>query len=314
MIINEKFESYHAYLKKYEPEYHIQLSIEQEMILKMLTKEICNSKRPHEILIIEALLSDEVVSIDSVNESLELQYSIKNDNHSIESAISLLSNGFLQNNHRKRYNGCHFLKKEGNKIVRSEYFTKTLDDDEFKNKLIDFIEFSKLKYEAEYFNRYDNTNLALYQKYTRKDACRLLNWNQDESSTLYGYKIKYNTCPIFVTYNKKESIPNSINYDDKFINRHQFSWMTRNNVKPTSKEPVAIQSQNKSGLDIHLFIKKADDEGKEHYYLGKMNYLAMEETEISDKKDSTKSLPIVNVRFAMDESVREDIYDYLISK
>ena len=188
----------------------------------MLTKEISNSKRPHEILIIEILLCNEVVSIDSINELLEPQYGIKNDNHSIESAISLLSNGFLQNNHRKRYNGCHFLKKEGNKIIRSEYFTKTLDNNEFKNKLIDFIEFSKLKYEAEYFNRYDNTNLVLYQKYTRKDACRLLNWDQDESSTLYGYKTKHNTCPIFVTYNKNESILYSINYEDEFINRHQF--------------------------------------------------------------------------------------------
>src|SRR5699024_9714398 len=30
--------------------------------------------------------------------------------------------------------------------------------------------------------------LTLYEKYTRKDACKLLNWHNDESSTMYGYK------------------------------------------------------------------------------------------------------------------------------
>ena len=40
-----------------------------------------------------------------------------------------------------------------------------------------------------------NRPLTLYEKYSRKDACKLLNWNADESSTMYGYKPKHNTCP-----------------------------------------------------------------------------------------------------------------------
>ena len=61
----------------------------------------------------------------------------------------------------------------------------------------------------------DDLGLSLYQKYSRKDICRLLNWEKDESSTVYGYKIKYDTCPIFVTYHKKEDIAKSTMYDDK---------------------------------------------------------------------------------------------------
>ncbi len=34
--------------------------------------------------------------------------------------------------------------------------------------------------------------------------CRLLNWDKDESSTLYGYKYKYGTCPIFITFHKDD--------------------------------------------------------------------------------------------------------------
>ena len=59
----------------------------------------------------------------------------------------------------------------------------------------------------------------------------MLNWEKDESSTVYGYKIKYDTCPIFVTYHKKEDIAKSTMYEDAFVNNQIFSWMTRSRVK-----------------------------------------------------------------------------------
>ena len=59
--------------------------------------------------------------------------------------------------------------------------------------------------------------LKLYEKYTRKDACRLLNWTNDESSTIYGYKTKHNTCPIFITYHKNDEVEASVNYGDEFL-------------------------------------------------------------------------------------------------
>ena len=70
-----------------------------------------------------------------------------------------------------------------------------------------------------YFDRYqkhDENNMVLYEKYSRKDVCRLMNWDKDESSTIYGYRIKHNTCPIFVTYEKQEDISDSTKYEDAF--------------------------------------------------------------------------------------------------
>ena len=45
---------------------------------------------------------------------------------------------------------------------------------------------------------------CVIQKYSREDVCRILGWEKDESSTLYGYKVDYvaKECPIFVTYDK----------------------------------------------------------------------------------------------------------------
>lgn len=145
-----------------------------------------------------------------------------------------------------------------------------------------------------------------------KTSVAQLNWDKDESSTVYGYKIKHNTCPILVTYNKHADISCTIQYEDAFVNRYRFSWMTRNNITTSSKEAVAIRQHAKSGLDIHLFIKKGDDEGWDNYYLGKLKSPLMTDMTIADKKSVCKSLPIVNVMFEMDEPVRQDVFDYLV--
>ena len=92
----------------------------------------------------------------------------------------------------------------------------------------------------EYFKETDDNNLVLYQKYSRKDVCRILNWEKDVSSTIYGYRYNYGTCPIFVTYNKLETISKSTQYLDYFINEQIFNWMTRSRVSIKSKEAQQI--------------------------------------------------------------------------
>ena len=59
---------------------------------------------------------------------------------------------------------------------------------------------------------------------------------------MYGYRIKYNTCPVFVTYEKTDVINEGINYEDFFFNRRQFNWMTRNKVKIDSPEVLKIKN------------------------------------------------------------------------
>lgn len=122
--------------------------------------------------------------------------------------------------------------------------------------------------------------ISLYQKYSRKDVCRILNWEQDESSTIYGYKIKYNTCPIFVTYEKKDNIASSTKYEDEFINNQVFSWMTRSRVSADSIESRKLIASSDSGLKILLFVKKSDGEGTDFYYMGRVHPIAWEQKEI----------------------------------
>ena len=193
-------------------------------------------------------------------------------------------------------------------LLRSISFFEKLRHLEFKKELDRLIEYGLLRYK-DIYARHDNNNMVLYEKYSRKDVCRLMNWDKDESSTMYGYRIKHNTCPIFVTYEKKEDISDSTKYEDAFIDNRFFSWMTRNGVSLDSRESVDIINYKKTGLKICLFIKKSDGEGMDFYYMGEAEPVQWRETTIQNNKG--KILPIVNFVFRLKNSVREDIYEYL---
>lgn len=128
---------------------------------------------------------------------------------------------------------------------------------------------------------------------------------------MYGYRVKHNTCPIFVTYEKNEDISESTKYEDQFVNKETFSWMTRSRVKLESTEPQAIIHHKETNLGIHLFIKKSDDEGKDFYYIGQVTPFDQEETTIKDNKGH--DLPIVNFKFHIEHEVKDELYSYFVN-
>lgn len=91
--------------------------------------------------------------------------------------------------------------------------------------------------------------------------CKLLNWHNDESSTMYGYKTKYYTCPIFITYHKNDEVESSVDYGDEFLNQDVLKWYTRSNRTLKSKEVQTIIDAKENNIDVHIFVKKDDDEG-----------------------------------------------------
>ena len=86
---------------------------------------------------------------------------------------------------------------------------------QFRDAATDLINYGLSRYSYIYSDA-DEDNLVLYQKYSRRDVCRILNWEKDDSSTIYGYRIKYGTCPIFVTYEKKADISETTKYEDQY--------------------------------------------------------------------------------------------------
>ena len=231
-----------------------------------------------------------------------------------ESAINVLSGGFMNTqSEKKKFADIDILKYDaGQAYTRLFSYYQGAKKLAFTQQMSDLINLGICRYRDIYSKNQDEMGFSLYQKYSRKDACRILNWERDDSSTVYGYKIKNGTCPIFVTYEKKEDISSSTKYEDEFIANNIFSWMTRSRVSINSEEAQKLIHYKENGLKILLFIKKSDGEGSDFYYMGLVNPIYWEQTEISD--DKGKKLPIMNFHLQLENSVRDDIYDYIVNQ
>jgi superfamily II DNA or RNA helicase len=290
-VIIDKYGNLNNFKLKIKEEQNT-FSDQENEILSFISEKFINGKRSEELQILDSLIKIGSVSIESLLS--------KNKKESLESAISILSGNFYKN-------GEVLIERKENKIFASPLLNECLLDTKLKEYLEDSIQCGIYISEQEY-NLKDDLGLVRYQKYSRGDVCRILNWQNNEESTIYGYKIKYNTCPIFVTYNKDDSISDTTKYNEGFIDQNIFSWMTRSNRNLESSEVIRIKEFENTGLKIPMFIKKNDDEGIEFYYLGQVDPIL---TDINQTTISGKS--IVNIPLKFRSYVRDDIYEYFVT-
>lgn len=147
------------------------------------------------------------------------------------------------------------------------------------------------------------------QRYSRKDACRLLNWEKNEQSTMYGYKVDYTsqTCPIFITYHKHEDVSASTAYGDEFLNESSLHWFTRSRRTLQSGEVRAIVENR---IPLHLFAKKDDAEGTDFYYLGEARSSNAQQAKMPESEGT--ALDVVTMTLGMESPLEQSLYEYLV--
>ena len=296
-----------------------EFSSKQKTMLDFLSTQICDGKRPHELLIMQELTEHGTVNSSTIRSKFE-QLAIPYREEDYNSAIHFLNKDFLNTRgDEARYKNITIFDPSSENSVRSNVESSLLNisqeikssNQKFSAALEDVLSYGMMKYN-DYYKEGDEDNLVLYQKYSRRDVCRLLNLEKDISSILYGYRIRRDACPIFVTYEKKADIAASTLYEDQFLDPQTFSWMTRNRVSLNSVESQKIINYKTNGLKIYLFVKKSDDEGTDFYYMGRVTPILGKERETTIKNDKGVSLPIMNFQFRLEHPVRNDIYDYFV--
>ena len=326
LILNHKdYPTYHAFLQDIDDDYTSH--IENTDALKIISKKLLKGIRPHELAILACLKYNRYFTVSQIEEYLRRNYGLENQFESIRSAINYLSlnfyrkengDGYQANTIEKivenpenlffNFNEEVYRDLKANKDYRfeiSDSFRQSLTNPVFLKHLEDALKYAFYKYENVYAS---DSKFRLYEKYSREDVLRCLNWDYYmNGQNIGGYKIKYGTCPIFVTYNKAEDISETINYEDHFISKTLFNWMSRNNRKTSSKELEPLVNYN--GLDIELFIQKNNDEGIEFYYIGSLTPLSYKQVyrDIDGKKQ-----PIVNFKFEIDHEVKDEMYSYFV--
>ena len=221
---NNSLGSYYKFLVKYEKEYKIRLSENEEKVIEFVSKKLANGKRIQELRMLKRMLayargSSKLGLFAGLSEDMKEYGKIVSQNQK-ENIVNVMTNEFPAGSGKKTYSQCVFIEDDGTDYKPTKTFMQMLLNDKFYEMLQELVEFGIRRYERNYKNTYKQTDLVLYQKYTYEDVCRLLNWEQNEVPlNIGGYKFdkKTKTFPVFINYDKSENISDTTKYEDHFI-------------------------------------------------------------------------------------------------
>lgn len=311
--IFEKCGSYHNFLKKYETEYHVHLTNQEAIIIEYFSKKLIAYKRIHELEMLRMLISRENRLLQ-YRKLLKERYHVDMNEQVERSVIRNLKNEFPKEEERRKYSDCDLVEKniDGSYSLSSK-FQKALLNKNFRQMILELLNFGIEQWKEKYGQIYRDTNFTLYQKYTYEDVCRLLNWNKNLNAQNIGgyyYDSDTKTLPVFINYHKAED---AIAYEDRFVSEGHLIALSKHPRKITSSDAVHIykQSEEDKNNRIFLFVRKNkdDNEAKEFYFLGEIfaegnpRQIYMEKT-----KDNA-----FEIDYRLDVPVRSDIYDYIVS-
>ncbi|MFT4147769.1 MAG: DUF3427 domain-containing protein [Micrococcaceae bacterium] len=297
--------NYFEFVKETDPSLEENITREERIYLEIAEQFLGSGKRSAEIDILNELLVKQDILVTSLNENCKSTLCQENN----ESAINLLSGKFFNNAAQKaRYKGYEFIVQEGDLIKKSGGFSKALKNESFKRFFEGNLELAAELYETR-FSSPELANFKLFERYSRRDVAWLLNNVKDDSSTMYGYPKSPITgyWPIFVTYKKADDVDQNVDYNDRFLNREVFLWESRASGKKLTKAEERILSFSENKHPFLIFVQK-DSKEQDFYFVG-----ASRESKITETIRESDKKAILHAEFKLEESVRDDVYDYLTS-
>ncbi|MDO1604950.1 DEAD/DEAH box helicase [Lactobacillus sp. YT155] len=299
-VIVDKYENYYEFLLKMKET--VNLSKTEQAFLSFVSKELMNGKRIHELKLLEQLLKSngKIKKSTFLTELENLGTYI--DNKTVTSFERVLNLQYFQEKDQVKYGDVEYVTLSGNDYqLDKDFFENYESSSTFRQLVADVINVGLEKNQ-----QYDLTNkFTLGKKYDRKDANRLLGWENEQASAIYGYTIKDDTCPIFVKYKKPE---NTIDYDNIFYNTNTIKWFTRPSRRLDSPEVrKLIDGDKNKTLDIYVFLKKNDDEGSDFYCLGQAD---IEDNSIEQTTMQVKGVDkdIVAMNLKLREAMEYSLY------
>lgn len=311
---NNTLGSYYKFLVKYEKEYKIRLSKEEEKVIEFVSKKLASGKRIHELELLNRLLEYHHGIFKILKKTLKDKYAFDLNNTEVQNLVNIMTNEFPTSASQNTYKDCIFLEKDGDDYQIAEGFSQMLENPRFYEMLKELVDFGISRYKENYSNHYQDTEFVLYQKYTYEDACRLLNWEHNEVPlNIGGYKYdkQTKTFPVFINYDKSDDISDTTKYEDHFVNTNHLIAISKSGRSIESEDVQNFIHAKERGIDVQLFVRKNKDDriSKEFYYLGRMTATGKTNEIMMPNTNKTA----VEIEWVLDTPVREDLYEYIVN-
>lgn len=316
LVIIKEYKTYYAFLEVMEREnYRCSLTEQEKLTLEYLSKTILSGARPYELEILKAVLMNDHVSVERLQEDFKKKYDYEFKLQYIENAIEVLQGHFVSKEEEYQ-KFCHIdvLDYDERKFLnRMGSFANGLKHKEFYEQIFDIVSVGLKRYADKYMAKEsEGTPFVMYEKYSRRDVSLLMNCGKDLSSTMYGMKRIGDDVFIFVTYHKEQAdddknyVEGKPDYADVFDDNMIFRWDSQIGKGVDSSYMQGVLTAKRK----HLFVKKSDAESN-FYYMGQFDIVDVKEAEKENNKGKKET--ISKVRVKMQHPVRDDLLRYLQS-
>lgn len=142
---NNSLGSYYKFLVKYEKEYKIRLSEDEEKVIEFVSKKLANGKRIQELQILKRILTyahglSKIGLFAGLSEDMR-EYGKNISQDQKENIVNVMTNKFPAGASKKTYSQCVFMEQEGNDYKPTKLFMQMLANDEFYGVLQELVDF-----------------------------------------------------------------------------------------------------------------------------------------------------------------------------
>lgn len=316
LVIIREYKTYYGFLESMEKaNYCCTLTEQEKLILEYLSKTILSGVRPEELEILQLLLRQNTISIETFQKLYQEKYRKNIMEDQVNCALEVLQGKFVSNEKEyQKYETIDMIScDQTSRITRVSKYGKLLRNVEFRSQVEDIIKVGLARYHDKFMNTNEVVSpFVLYEKYSRRDVSLLMNCGKDLSSVMFGMKRIQEDVFIFVTYHKEKAedernyVDGKPDYADVFEDNMIFKWDSKIGMGMESTYMKDVITAPRK----HLFVKKSDAESN-FYYMGTFDIIDAKEARKEDNKGKLK--PISKVVAKMHHPVRDDLLCYLQS-
>ncbi len=314
LLIIQEYKTYQDFLLDVEAEkYKDTITDDEKITLEYLSKTVLGGVRPLELEILRRFVDEAETSYSEIKRLIEDRYNQELKQEAFNKGIELLEGRFVsKDEERIKYENANALRIKEH-VGRVASYLCNYKNAEFYKQVNDIIKVGLQRYTDKYSEAFSDDNpFVLYEKYTRREVCLLMNCGRDLSSTMYGMKRIEDDAFVFVTYHKeqveddKNYVEGKPDYADAFEDSLFFRWDSQIGRGVNSSYVAEVVTAKRK----HLLVKKSDAE-KNFYYMGQFDVVEVRPGKKMD--NSGKERDITKFVFKMKQPVREDLLKYLQS-